>query len=189
MTRMRTLTLALSVLLAATAADAAGPRATAANVRQAQDLQRRLDTLTRQQRDLARQLRDIDVRLSRGAAGSERLLLETQRQAMLERQYALESDRAAAEASLAALPEAAKAAPRSATGPIGPFDPQGLQPFDVWGNSGQVSNPRAFNPAISVIPDVVFFRDNKKGGSSNWSSRRTASTGRTPKQATNTAGW
>jgi hypothetical protein len=165
MTMMKTLALALGILLAATAADAAGPRASAAHVRQAQDLQRRLDALARQQRDLARQRQELDTRLSHGSAGSEQRLLETQRQTMIERQQALDAECAATAARLAALPEAAKAAPRSVTGPLGPFDPQGLPPFDVSGNSGQVSNPRAFNPSIAVIPDVVFFRDNQKGGS------------------------
>jgi hypothetical protein len=165
MTMRPTIALTLAVLLSAAASAAAAPRATTAQVRQAQDLQRHLDSLVRQQRALTRQFDALDARLAR-ASDSERLLLESQRQRLVEQKAALNAERARTEADLAALPDGAKVPPRSVTGPIGAFDPQGLPPVDFTGGNGQVSNPRAFNPSIAVIPEVVFFRDSKDGGSS-----------------------
>jgi hypothetical protein len=52
---------------------------------------------------------------------------------------------------------------RSATGPLQPVDPQGLNPLDLTGQSGQVSSGQAFNPAISVIPDVAYYYDDRDG--------------------------
>jgi hypothetical protein len=161
----RILAFALCVMLATAAASAADLSATDAHVWQAQDLQRRIDSLSRQQRNLAQQLQQLDERLTRSSAESERSPVEKQRMELLDRQRSLESDRGILIASLAALPESVKADPQSATGPIGPFDPRGLSPLDISGVSGQVSNPRAFNPSISVIPDFTFFRDDQKGGS------------------------
>lgn len=47
----------------------------------------------------------------------------------------------------------------------GPIEPKGLttKSFPLFGSSGQVTSGTAFNPAISVIPDVVYYRDNVKG--------------------------
>ena len=57
-----------------------------------------------------------------------------------------------------------QAPPPAATGPRGPADPAGLGTYDVLGNTGQVSSGTAFNPAISVIPDGVYYNENRDGG-------------------------
>lgn len=48
----------------------------------------------------------------------------------------------------------------------GPVEPTGLVPLNVplFGSSGQVTSGTAFNPAISVIPDLVYYRDSVQGG-------------------------
>ena len=84
---------------------------------------------------------------ARGAAGDDRRRVD-----------ALEQERAA-------LPESASRPQSSPTGPLGPLDPKGLTPLDLFDSKGQVTNPRGFNPAIAVIPDIVYFRDDVKGGS------------------------
>ena len=72
---------------------------------------------------------------------------------------ALETEQAAAKAALEAI--------RAATLPRepGPVEPAGLVPksFPLFGSSGQVSSGTAFNPSITVIPDVVFARDDVRG--------------------------
>ena len=72
---------------------------------------------------------------------------------------ALEKEQAAARAALAELRAA------SARKEPGPVEPTGLVPksFPLFGTSGQVSSGTSFNPSISVIPDVVFSRDDVKG--------------------------
>jgi len=57
-----------------------------------------------------------------------------------------------------------QAPPPTATGPRGPADPQGLAPLNLFGDSGQVTSGSAFNPSISVIPDGVYYNDNRDGG-------------------------
>jgi hypothetical protein len=52
---------------------------------------------------------------------------------------------------------------RSATGPLYAADPQGLGPLDLSGAGEQVTAGRAFNPAISVIPDINYYTDNRRG--------------------------
>jgi hypothetical protein len=47
----------------------------------------------------------------------------------------------------------------TATGPRGPADPQGLTQLTLWGDTGQVTSGSAYNPAISVIPDGVYYND------------------------------
>jgi hypothetical protein len=54
-------------------------------------------------------------------------------------------------------------ATRSATGPLTQADPQGLTPAQIPGGSGQVSAGTAFNPAITVIPDGLYYYDNAQG--------------------------
>jgi hypothetical protein len=50
------------------------------------------------------------------------------------------------------------------TGPRGPADPQGLTQLNLWGDTGQVTSGSAYNPAISVIPDGVYYNDDRDGG-------------------------
>lgn len=54
-------------------------------------------------------------------------------------------------------------ATRTATGPIARGDPQGLPPAQIGGSSSQVSAGTAFNPAITVIPDGLYYYDNAGG--------------------------
>ena len=51
----------------------------------------------------------------------------------------------------------------ASTGPRGPADPVGLDPYNLAGDSGQVTAGRSFNPAISVIPDGVYYNDSRDG--------------------------
>lgn len=52
---------------------------------------------------------------------------------------------------------------RSLPGTQSPADPAGLQPADVFGQGGQVTAGNAFNPSIPVIPDGVYYNDNRSG--------------------------
>lgn len=52
---------------------------------------------------------------------------------------------------------------RTATGPLQPADPQGLSALDLASQTGQVSSGQAFNPAISVIPDIAYYSDDVGG--------------------------
>jgi hypothetical protein len=52
---------------------------------------------------------------------------------------------------------------RTVTGPLQPADPQGLSPLDLSTQTGQVSSGQAFNPAISVIPDIAYYSDDVAG--------------------------
>jgi hypothetical protein len=52
---------------------------------------------------------------------------------------------------------------RNPTGPLTRADPQGLSPAQIGGESGQVSAGTAFNPAITVIPDGLYYYDNAQG--------------------------
>jgi len=54
--------------------------------------------------------------------------------------------------------------PPATTGPRGPADPQGLTQLTLWGDTGQVTSGSAYNPAISVIPDGVYYNDDRDGG-------------------------
>jgi hypothetical protein len=60
--------------------------------------------------------------------------------------------------------ELAALATRSATGPLTRADPPGLTPAQIAGGSSQVSAGTAFNPAITVIPDGLYYYDNAGGG-------------------------
>jgi len=58
--------------------------------------------------------------------------------------------------------------PPAITGSRGPLDPAGLGTFQVTGDpgaTGQVTAGRSFNPSISVIPDGVYFADDRDGAS------------------------
>jgi hypothetical protein len=52
---------------------------------------------------------------------------------------------------------------RSATGPLTRADPPGLTPAQIASGSSQVSAGTAFNPAITVIPDGLYYYDNARG--------------------------
>jgi hypothetical protein len=52
---------------------------------------------------------------------------------------------------------------RATAGTATPADAPGLEPADLFGQGGQVTAGRAFNPAISVIPDGVYYNDNRQG--------------------------
>ncbi len=50
--------------------------------------------------------------------------------------------------------------------PPGPIEAPGLttKSFPLFGSSGQVSSGTSFNPSISVIPNFVYYRDDRQGG-------------------------
>ena len=79
--------------------------------------------------------------------------------ALGKRLEALEKDQAAARAALEELRAA------SARKEPGPVEPTGLVPksLPLFGSSGPVSSGTSFNPSITVIPDVVWSRDDVKG--------------------------
>ena len=64
---------------------------------------------------------------------------------------------------LVEVSELAALATRSATGPLTRADPPGLVPAQIAGGSSQVSAGTAFNPAITVIPDGLYYYDNAGG--------------------------
>ena len=72
---------------------------------------------------------------------------------------ALEEEQAATRAGLAELRAASS---QKAPGPV---EPTGLVPksLPLFGSSGPVSSGTSFNPSITVIPDVVWSRDDVKG--------------------------
>jgi hypothetical protein len=56
---------------------------------------------------------------------------------------------------------------RTMTGPLQRNDAQGIGSFDLAGTTGdQVTAGRAFNPAISIIPDANYYMDNRRGRAS-----------------------
>ena len=59
--------------------------------------------------------------------------------------------------------EAVSQTPPASTGPRGPADPAGLAPYSLSGDSGQVTAGQAFNPALTVIPDGVYYNDSRDG--------------------------
>ena len=62
-------------------------------------------------------------------------------------------------------PSPGPSAPAGPTGPLGPADPLGLGRLEPFGASGQVTSGTAFNPSISVIPDLAWFTDDADGAS------------------------
>jgi hypothetical protein len=61
------------------------------------------------------------------------------------------------------LQELSAVVTRTATGPVTAADPQGLSPAQITGGSAQVSAGTAFNPAITVIPDGLYYYDDAGG--------------------------
>lgn len=84
-------------------------------------------------------------------------------QTLEEQVRALEARQAETEKALEALKTALAASSRKEPGPV---EPAGLVPksFPLFGSSGQVSSGTSFNPSITVIPDVVYARDDVRGG-------------------------
>ncbi len=88
------------------------------------------------------------------------LRLDAERREMEARRGVLADERAALEKERAEL---AAYRTRTVTGPLQPADPQGLSPLDLGAQTGQVSSGQAFNPAISVIPDIAYYADDVDG--------------------------
>lgn len=84
-------------------------------------------------------------------------------QTLEEQVRALEARQAETEKALETLKAALAASSRKEPGPV---EPTGLVPksFPLFGSSGQVSSGTSFNPSITVIPDVVYARDDVRGG-------------------------
>ena len=85
---------------------------------------------------------------------------ETRRRELEVRRDALSAEAVALKAE---LNELASTRTRNTTGPLLPADPPGLSPLDLQGQTGQVTSGTAFNPAISVIPDIVYYYDDRQG--------------------------
>ena len=49
----------------------------------------------------------------------------------------------------------------------GPVVEKGLTPYPLFGSTAQVTSGTAFNPAISVIPEFIYFSDDKAGKSAS----------------------
>jgi len=77
----------------------------------------------------------------------------------------LEETKAALEALRREMP-AASAAPAAAPRAAGPVEAPGLTPLDLTPSSstGQVTSGTAFNPAISVIAEGLYYTDDRSGG-------------------------
>ena len=89
--------------------------------------------------------------------------LDWQCQAFAAHRGPLAEEKATLEREQATL---ANARTRNATGPQQPADPRGMTPLDLAGQSGQVTSGQAFNPSISVIPDIAYYNDNRQGAAS-----------------------
>jgi hypothetical protein len=121
----------------------------------------RLSVLAAEQTVLTARFGDTEASLIADAAlAAERADLENARRELAARIQSLveERDRLRVEAS-----ELTALTTRNATGPLTRADPQGLTPAQIAGGSGQVSAGTAFNPAITVIPDGLYYYDNARG--------------------------
>jgi len=77
---------------------------------------------------------------------------------------ALESRLATVEEEISRLRrEISESTPPASTGPRGPADPAGLGTYNFLASSDKVSSGTAFNPQISVIPDGVYYNDDRSG--------------------------
>jgi hypothetical protein len=139
---------------------------TAAELRRAVEIDRRIGALARDQAAITSQLSRVDEAISSATSETVRASLETERRHLQSRLQSNARERATLRAEFEALPPLAQQQTTAPVGALGPLDPQGLRPLGASGDATQVANPRAFNPAISVIPDVAYFRDNRGGGSS-----------------------
>jgi hypothetical protein len=140
--------------------------ATAAELRRAVEIERRIGALARDQAALTSQLSRVDEAISSATTETVRASLEAERRNLQARFESNARERATLRAEFEALPPLAQQQTTAPVGALGPLDPQGLRPLGVTGgDQGQVTNPTAFNPAISVIPDFAYFRDNRSGTS------------------------
>ena len=64
------------------------------------------------------------------------------------------------------MDETSAAGQPAASRPTGPVEPKGLTPLDVGstGSTGQVTSGTSFNPSISVIPEGIYYNDDRSGG-------------------------
>lgn len=90
---------------------------------------------------------------SRAALEAEGVALQARRGALLDEHTALRTEQA----------DLAMRRTRTATGPLQPLDPQGLNPLGPGGQNAQVSSGQSFNPAISIIPDIAYYNDDVAG--------------------------
>jgi chaperonin cofactor prefoldin len=118
-------------------------------------LEEKVRALEARQEEATKALAELRASLEASAAAGSPADLKRQLEA-LEKQQA--ETRTALEALRA---EVSRHAP-------GPVEAQGLttKSFPLFGSSGQVSSGTSFNPSISVIPDVVWYRDSENGGAS-----------------------
>lgn len=150
--------LALSALAPATPAQTPAPTPPGAQAPapspEGPALDGRIAALRREQKGLEE---EIGALQAQGAA-------ETLDDGVASRLGALERRLEEVEAELRELRrEEALRTPPAATGPRGPADPEGLDPYDLAGDAGSVTAGRSFNPAISVIPDGVYYNDSRDG--------------------------
>jgi hypothetical protein len=140
--------------------------ATAAELRRAVDIQKRIGELVREQAAITSQLSRINEAILPATSETARASLEAERRNLQTRLESNLRERATLRTEFEALPPLAQQQATAPVGSLGPLDPQGLRPLGVaGGDQGQVTNPTAFNPAISVIPDFAYFRDNRTGAS------------------------
>jgi len=146
----------LLVLLLVGGADAARSRTPAEIERRRAEISARLAAIDLEWAAIDALRRGLPADPDGGAAGAG----APGRQQLEVRLGALADEKAALERELEAL---GRRPTRNATGPLQPGDPQGLPPLDLGGQTGQVSSGQAFNPAISVIPDIAYYGDDQRG--------------------------
>ena len=125
----------------------------------------RLANLAAEQTVLTARLADVEAAFFALAAAAcvpadERAVLENARTELAGRVRRLLEERDVLRTEAGAM---AGLATRTATGPLTPTDPLGLTPAQIPIGSGQVSAGTAFNPAITVIPDGLYYYDNARG--------------------------
>jgi hypothetical protein len=119
----------------------------------------RLAVLADEEVALTRKLDEAEAAFA-SAAPVERPALEAERDELVLRVQRLADER---DALSVEVNELAALVTRNPTGPLTRADPQGLIPVQAAGGSGQVSAGTAFNPAITVIPDGLYYNDNARG--------------------------
>ena len=88
-----------------------------------------------------------------------------ERKALEEKLRALEKKQEETNKALEALKASLEAAP-PADRRTGPVEAPGLKPLDLGasGSTGQVTSGTSFNPALSVIPEGLYYNDDRSGG-------------------------
>jgi hypothetical protein len=120
----------------------------------------RLAVLADEEVVLTAKLADADTTLAASASAAERSALEVARVELVVRRERVTSERDVLQVE---ANELAALVTRNATGPLTRADPEGLSPAQIAGGSAQVSAGTAFNPAITVIPDGLYYYDNARG--------------------------